>query len=313
MGITDDYDVLTDDGWINIGKLTKDDNVATLNPLNKVLEYNKPIILYNYTNISPMFNISNDNVDVCMTINHPMYASQDNLSWALTNGSFLLNETNQYYLSANIKNKFTSIPTYTFSTAPVTLTMNKWLQFMGMFMRYGKITNLVDGLTTISYVSVNSLSWIITKINNELPVDKQFKLINSSTVDGVTTTIVKIPNYAILILNGIDNKLPSWCYKLSVSQLNILLVEGLVSPNKFPYEKYTTKNKSLADSLQAINLLANKPRIISKEVDGSYYLDIQTTITNNNQFVSTLIGYVYELSVPNFIFMARRKNKPLLI
>jgi hypothetical protein len=312
MGITDDHDILTDQGWINISHLTKDHFVATLNPLTKVLEFNKPFILYNYTNISPMYNIVDDNIDLCMTMAHPLYASPNNTKWSLTNGSYLSNQTTPFYLTSNLQNKATTISTYQFANGP-SLTMNKWLQFMGLFLRFGKITNTTTQLISINYVSTNSLSYIITNINSELTDGSQFKLISHSIVDGVSVTIVKIPSYALADLMALNGIVPAWCYRLGGAQLNILQVNGIVPDTKLPNGIYSTKNKALIDSLQIIYLLANKPRIIQPSTDGSYSLVTQSQPSIASQFISSLVGYVYEMSVPNFIFMARRRNKPVFI
>ena len=310
MGITDDTDILTDDGWLNISHLTLDHNVATLNPLTKVLEFHKPLILFNYTNISPMYNIVNENVNIHMTLSHPLYASPDNTSWLLTNGSFLMNQTPQFFLTSNLINKMPIIPIYTFTGSNITLSMNKWLQFLGLYLRFGSVDNEQIKQISIDYVSVNSLSYIITNINKELNNGVQFKLISHKTVNGVPTTKIQLPDYAFTNLSEV---VPSWCYRLASSQLNILQVNGLVPNSVLPDGKYSSKNKALIDSLQIIYLLANKPQIIQQTQDGSYYLVNQTQLTNSSQFVSNLVGYVYELSVPNFVFMARCHNKPFLL
>ena len=310
MGITEDTDILTDHGWVNISHLTKDNQVATLNPLTKVLEFHKPLILFNYTNISPMYNIVNENVDVCMTLSHPLYASPDNISWVLTNGSYLMNQESQINLTSAFINKAATVVSYTFTGSTVSLSMNKWLQFLGLYLRFGSVCNDQKRLISVNYVSVNSLSYIITNINKELTNGLQFKLVSHKIVNGVPVSIIKLPDYVFADLADV---VPSWCYRLGSAQLNILQVNGLVPDNKLPNGHYSSPNKALIDCLQVIYLLTNKPQIIKQAQDGSYYLVSQTQLTNSGQFVSNLVGYVYELSVPNFVFMARRHNKPILL
>jgi hypothetical protein len=190
--------------------------------------------------------------------------------------------------------------------------MNKWLQFLGLYLRFGSVGDDQKKQINVNYVSTNSLSFIITNINSELTDGSQFRLVSSSIVNGLRISIIQLPDYAFAELSNLSS-VPTWCYKLGPAQLNVLQVNGLVPDSRFPNGFYSNTNKALMDSLQVIYLLANKPRIVKQAQDGSYYLDSQTQITNSGQFASNLVGYVYELSVPNFVFMARRNGKPVLL
>lgn len=308
MGLTDDHDVLTDQGWVNISHLTTDNYVATLNPLNKSLEWHKPITLYQYNDISDMYNVVDANVDVCMTLSQPLYVSADNKAWQLSSGSVLANNTSPSFLTSAMANTQATVANYTFNGTAKTVAMNKWLPFLGLYLRYGSVFNQSGNLINLSSMAIEQLASIVNGLNYELRNDVQIKIM-SYNIDsnGLANTIIHLPDFVMNDLTSMSG-LPSWCLHLGATQMALLLCDNLL-----PSVPFTTSNKNLIDSLQAAYLLAGKPMVVNQLQGGLYYLAAQIQPTTVNQSISNFVGYVHELSVQNFVFMARRHGKPVLI
>jgi DNA-directed RNA polymerase II subunit RPB2 len=74
--LTEDHEVLTDNGWKSIADINKSDNVAILK--NDKLVYEKPIEIYKYPDYKGyMYNISNNMIDLDVTIGHRMYVKDN--------------------------------------------------------------------------------------------------------------------------------------------------------------------------------------------------------------------------------------------
>jgi len=306
MGISDDHDILTDNGWINISSINIDSYVATLNPLNGCIEYHKPISISNFNTIGQMYNIENDDINCCITLNQPIYVSKETNKWYLDSGSNLLN-INTVNLTSKMLNKVANVANYTFHGTNKTIAMNKWLPLCGLFFRYGGVFNSSSKIISITTISIERLVSVVNGLNNELKNDVQLKIL-SYNIDsnGLATTLIKVPDFVFADLSA---NVPQWCYRLNAQQLVILLCDQYLPSNSV----YSTENKILIDSLQALYLLAGQPFIVKQLQNGQYYLDEQGELTNTNQFSSEFVGIIYELRIQNFIFMVRKDDKPLWI
>jgi len=72
-----DTEILTDGGWKNITKLTKNDTVATLVKDN-TLTYIHPTEIQEYDYEGYMYEVMNNHINLCVTPNHRMYVSNEN-------------------------------------------------------------------------------------------------------------------------------------------------------------------------------------------------------------------------------------------
>lgn len=82
--LTNDHDVLTNDGWKNIKDIMKEDIVATINMTTNHIEYQKPINVVKFHNyIGPMYEIVHPELNIKVTHNHRMYVSYDNIKYEL--------------------------------------------------------------------------------------------------------------------------------------------------------------------------------------------------------------------------------------
>jgi hypothetical protein len=174
--------------------------------------------------------------------------------------------------------------------------MNKWLQFLGLFQRLGKKNG--SQIVEITGVVIEKLMSTINGLNRELQNDVQLKVL-SYVSSPTPITLIWCPIWVYTDLTPLP---PQWCYRLGHNQLEEYL------------GNYSLKhsNKDYIDALQALYLLAGKQYNIVP-INSEYKLEPQQPISSEFGFVSLYNGLVYEVSVPNLVYMVRRDNKPILV
>lgn len=100
------HDVLTTNGWKNITQVTKNDQVATLNPDTNKLSYEYPTNIFHYKDHKgPMYQIKSNNVELSVTTNHKMWVSKlEKDVWQpykLLQADCILSDTVRYQQSSN--------------------------------------------------------------------------------------------------------------------------------------------------------------------------------------------------------------------
>jgi hypothetical protein len=68
-------EVLTNDGWKHFNEVTFGDEIATLNPFTKELEYQKPLNIINVLYKGKMYHVADGQVDLLVTPTHNMYVA----------------------------------------------------------------------------------------------------------------------------------------------------------------------------------------------------------------------------------------------
>jgi hypothetical protein len=293
--LTEDHEVLTDNGWKQIADISINDNVAILK--NDALVYEKPVEIYKYPDYKGyMYNISNNMVDLDVTIGHRMYvanaANAASTAYNLVEASkiqgqkmrykkdSLWNEVD-YQLDISNGNSGTSD---TSGANPI--NMEAWLSFFGKWIAH-------NGIDKENAMLINEYG------NND----------NNH-----------IANY----INSLDDKynFPAWVWKLSTVQSRYL-VKSMVSvknddiKNNFE-NMYCTLRESLADDMMRLLIHAGWSGIKSRY---NRYWKI-TIIKNKNkpivgdpndksnkENIYYYQGAVYCLSVSTEVFMVRRNGK----
>jgi hypothetical protein len=76
--LTDDHEVLTDNGWKSIALVTKEDKVCTLLEDNSI-KYTEPTELYKFNCVGEdLYHLKSQQVDLLTTLNHKMYIKKRN-------------------------------------------------------------------------------------------------------------------------------------------------------------------------------------------------------------------------------------------
>ena len=281
--LTDNHDVLTSSGWKKISEVKMEDKVAVLKDDNLV--YENPIKIYKYPDYKGyMYNISNNMIDLDVTIGHRMYVKENN--------------SREYKL----------------------LEANK---IQGKEVRYKKNSinnNTEDYQLEISECNTINMEALLSFVgrwyaNNGVYINND-NLINEYGYNYDNNSVVKF-------INSNDKYyLPDWVWKLSTKQCRIL-VKAMVSvknpdiANNFE-NMYCTFIESLADDMMRLLIHSGWSGIKSKYKNCWKITIIKhknTPLINSDKDKSCkeniyyYQGPVYCLNVSTEIFMVRRNGK----
>ena len=289
--LTEDHEVLTDNGWKQIADISINDNVAILK--NDALVYEKPVEIYKYPDYKGyMYNISNNMVDLDVTIGHRMYsanaANAAGTAFNLVEASKIQGQKMRYKKDSlwNEVDYQLDISNGGSGSGIKPINMEAWLSFFGKWIAYNGI-------------------------------DKEHAMLINEYGNNDNNDIV---NY----INSLDDKynFPAWVWKLSTVQCRYL-VKSMVSvknddiKNNFE-NMYCTLHESLADDMMRLLIHAGWSGIKSRF---NRYWKI-TIIKNKNKPIVNdpndksnkeniyyYQGAVYCLSVSTEVFMVRRNGK----
>jgi hypothetical protein len=291
--LTEDHEVLTNDGWKFINNITTDDKVAVLKD-NKLV-YENPMEVHKYPEYSgTMYNISNSQIDLNVTKEHRMYVKHEHQT----------NKGNDYILekAVNIIGKYVrykkdcvwDAPDYQFIIPGNNkeINMEAWLLFFG--------------------------KWIASDCDNK--VLYQFGSHNN-TDDTKNITEYLCNNMYIDTLC-----MPEWVWKLSSNQVKILMKAMINTHIALGHSKYDnmfcSKYESLADDMMRLCIHAGWSGIKSIYKENTWKITIikkkNNPYSNANdtrkekqhcERVYNYNGPVYCISVSSEVFMVRRNGK----
>jgi hypothetical protein len=245
--LTEEHEVLTEDGWKFVNTITTDDKVAILK--GDKLVYEKPMEVHKYPEYSgTMYNISNTLIDLNTTIEHRMLVSSGSggsggssgsggTEYRLEKASDIIGKCVRYK-----KDCVWDAPDYQF-VIPVSnkeINMEAWLEFFG------------------KWIASDCDKKIMYQFGSHLPDD--------------TFNITYYLNYLI------DNKykdtlyMPEWVWKLSSRQVRILM-KSMIAANMategYKYDNmFCSKYERLADDMMRLCIHAGWSGVKSLWKDG---------------------------------------------
>jgi DNA-directed RNA polymerase beta subunit len=338
--LTMDHEVLTIQGWKEIGNISYTDKIAILVNNNLVYEPPNDIMLFNYT--GRMHNIEGRDIDLCVTDSHKMWVSERKIQksenenriiwdkYKLIKAKNLICKTVKYKNDANWKAK-----QYHFSFPGTDRIINteKWLIFFAYWVENGWLdTEKMEIL--FDFRNINYECRILTVLESlEFCVKHSYRDNNVQNNIIYSISDVKLYNYLYncvqhsfdIIDTFIQCKtmrlnyiLPDWVFNLSKHQARIL-INSIVMYNKQNSSRipvplnYISENKRLVDQLQQLCLHAGWISNISKGV-GKYKISIYTgqkSINSNKckKFSSSRNCIVFCLTVSSGVFYTRRNGK----
>jgi hypothetical protein len=303
--LTEDHDVLTDNGWKPIAEITTDDKVAILKN-DSHLVYENPMEVHKYPEYAgTMYNISNTQIDLNVTGEHRMYVKK-NKGYVLAKADDIIGECVQYK-----KDCVWDAPDYQFMIpgSNKEINMEAWLIFFG--------------------------EWIASDCDNK--VLYQFGTHNTNTYDTKCITEYLCNNiyYDTLCL-------PAWVWKLSSKQVRMFMKSMIATNMKLGNYKYDnmfcTTYESLADDMMRLCIHAGwsgvksvyKDNIwkitIIKKLNSPYANDVRRDGSERcerrerherrerreRRHIESCYNYegaVYCISVSSEVFMVRRNGK----
>ena len=285
--LTADHDVLTNDGWKSIDKITTEDKVAVLK--GERLVYENPTEVHAYPEYSGMmYNIQNTQIDLNATEEHRMLIkNRYDEGYVLEKAKDIVGKCVQYK-----KDCVWDAPDYQFMipNSDKEINMEAWLLFFG--------------------------KWIASGCDNK--VLYQFGTHND------TEDTRNIAEY-LCRMNMNTFCMPEWVWKLSSRQVRILMKSMISTNMKMGHNKYDnmfcSKYESLADDMMRLCIHAGwsgvksvynggwKITIIKKQNNAYANAVSYRKEKRNHESVYRYTGAVYCISVSSEVFMVRRNGK----
>ena len=280
--LTEDHEILTDNGWKSITDINKSDNVAILK--DDKLVYEPPIEIYKYPDYKGyLYNISNTMIDLDVTIGHRMYVKHDN------DNAFNLIEASKIrgkqirYKKDSLWNDIDYQLIIPNNNKPV--NMEAWLSFFGKWMAHNGINK--DNTLLINEFGNNDNNEIMNYIKdlNKYKFPSWVWELSTNQCRYLVKSMVSVKNKDIK--NNFDNMYCTLCESLADDMMRLLIHAGW-SGIKSQYNKYWK-----------ITIIKNKNKPIVNNPDDK----------SNKESIYYYEGSVYCLSVSTEIFMVRRNGK----
>lgn len=285
--LTADHDVLTNDGWKSIDKITTEDKVAVLK--GERLVYENPTEVHAYPEYSGMmYNIQNTQIDLNATEEHRMLIkNRYDEGYVLEKAKDIVGKCVQYK-----KDCTWDAPDYQFMipNSDKEINMEAWLLFFG--------------------------KWIASGCDNK--VLYQFGTHND------TEDTRNIAEY-LCRMNMNTFCMPEWVWKLSSRQVRILMKSMISANMRMGHNKYDnmfcSKYESLADDMMRLCIHAGwsgvksvynggwKITIIKKQNNAYANAVSYRKEKRHHESVYRYTGAVYCISVSSEVFMVRRNGK----
>ncbi len=343
--LTDEHEVLTDNGWKNITMITKDDKVAILK--NNKLVYENPLNTLKFDYEGKMYHISNQAIDLDVTINHRMYIStRENWSnYRLLTAEEIYGKHVKYKKDAewDVPEYQFILPKYEHYKEKI-FDMDAWITFFGIWMAEG----WANGGTNFKYT-------VSISVNKQRVKDVLYDAVNlmgyKYHIDNEKLVICnkQLNNFMRKLSVGASNKrLPDWVWQLSREQSQKLINAMILGDGSYSKitssTMYYTSSIELANDFQRLCLHAGWSGMISKHIEKGNTVVFKekrsnrTVITQNDIWRISIIktrnnpsvnhghhknqviqderiydynGKVYCLQVSSEVFMVRKNGKPV--
>jgi hypothetical protein len=314
--LTPDHDVLTYNGWKPIAQVTRNDDVATLQDGNIV--YSRPLHIFTYDHVGPMYTIRNKDIDLRTTLNHRMWvATKNEQSDAWEYGFHEAHEIMGKHVlyqkdgTWNVNDYQFTLPSYG-RIPPQHVNMDAWLTFFGLWFANGWSNAVSVGISvsnTAGELNIPRITRLQSCIK-ELGMTYQYY--------PLTRKITIMYNPLHTYMNRLDvSTFPDWVWKLSAGQCRTLL-------NAFMEDaEYCTFREVLANDIQQLAFHAGWSANI-RHIPGSssvWCVSLNATCNrpavnygfdyNTTERVLEYNGTVHCLEVPGNVFYVRRNGVPV--
>ncbi|MFH1210151.1 MAG: phosphoribosylglycinamide synthetase C domain-containing protein [archaeon] len=334
--------VLTRKGWKDFREILYEDELATLNPDNLDIEYQRPTNIVKYNHHKKLIKIKNRTLDIGVTLDHNMVGIEANkyrkgdrkLTFTKAKdlpNQFVIFRSSEY--KGNRKEFFVlpSIIEYHREGKIVkgkvikekVINMDDWLKFLGLWLAEGCTTkkNYCVGIAQ----SKTKIKDLIKEIISNLPFN--FKERNNIFY----CYNKQLWSYLSPLGDALTKYIPRDYMEFSKEQLEILYNHMFLGDGNQSRKTrvYYTSSKRLAEDVQEIFLKINKVGIIKernrkngrigdrefKKVNPSYEVMERNEkkvswIDKRDTSIISYEGYVYCVEVPNHVLYVKYNEKP---
>ncbi len=302
--------VLTNVGWIPIKNVNiKKHKLCTLSE-NGAMIYEHPTNKFIFEHDDDMYHLKTKHLHVKCTLNHRLYVRKDEKqSFGFTEAKDVM--SNKYQFKKNMKNTYNDVDTVSLDYD--TYNMDNWIQIVGIFVNYGKLTNTfnvefdIKNMTTIKY-----LTSLLYRENIEHISTNSGKVIISDKY-----TSIYIHFYKMMKNNM---RFPSYIWRLSRSQCILFMNTILENCVYHGSGDYYSENKTLLDELVRLSVHCEysshieNGRLILNRTQNTPYINKFKDISK----IETLehyCGKVYCVEMPSShtYYMREDENSPPMI
>lgn len=348
--LIDNADVLTDKGWINITKITKDHQIATLVD-DKYIKYVNPIDVYSWNYKGQMYKLRSQQVDIDCTTDHELYVKKRNSDkFELLPASDVYGKRMRFKKWAENNNPDVEY----MKINNKEIKMDDFLDLLGIWISDGTIDQNRIQISGEKQRKIDHIKAIAEKLNIKLYSDKvDYSGLNNLNLGCRHILYDKdLSDYLTKYNVGAINKyLPEFIWNLSQRQSKILLeslLSGDGSKNKQGSECYYTSSKKLANDVMRLaihsgwsgsiktirqegteyEIITKRTGKISKGKTNADALSVRIIKSKNEPQINhghihkqngqteelyDYDGEVYCLEVPSHVFMIRQNGKNVWI
>jgi phosphoribosylamine-glycine ligase len=341
MGCYDEEtEVLTSEGWKRFREVSREDHFASLNPETEEIVFHQPSNIVRFDHHQKMLRIKNRTTDLLVTLDHQMFGQegmqhQKQRQWGFVpanslplqfvvprSGRWMGREQESFDLPPL---KLLGYQEQARLTEPVSLAMDDWLAFLGLWLS-GGWTSTSSAQVGVAQANTKTAK-MVSEVLGRLPFE--FKRVKS----GWRCDDKRLWSYLEPLGAATTRYVPEEYKQLSPRQLAILLDHMCLGEGKKQQAGlriYKTSSARLADDAQEILLKLGrvgvvKPRFhppASLDSRRSQEVQLSYEVTEQNEKSTAQIdrrdtetvdyqGKVYCVTVPHHTLYVRRNGKPL--
>jgi hypothetical protein len=347
-----DTELLTKNGWVKIPDINIDDEILTLNPKTKNIEYQKIVNTFKYYVDEDLYHFKNNHIDVLCTYDHTVYmkplhsdtfesipASQvPGIFSFMVGGGNWKGEEKEFFeipsMDIFVGDRWNGVSVKTRTQPAVKISMDIWLEFLGYYLSEGSTSTRKYEYRVDVHQNEGEGLQKIFECMKQLP----FKIHLGK--DEVRIYSKQLWSYLSLLGVQPIRYIPMEFKQLCSRQLNILynaLMFGDGAENG-----YYSSSKRLAEDVQELRIKLGFAANIScrdrrgqdvivngKKTGVARYLEYRVGLNNemlypelrrnsckgHNQgvFLEHYVGLVHCVEVPNHIMLVRYNGKTCFI
>lgn len=343
MGCYDDKtEILTNDGWKFFKDLVPEDEICTLNPFDKVIEFHKPYAIVSFDHHKKLVSIKNRTLDISVTPDHNMYVcSQWNArnkrenfkfvkarnlecqSLVKRTGTWLGVEQECFILPSVALGHYEGRQVVFHKTGEIEIPMDVWSAFIGIWLADGYVSNGKVGIAQKTPGKTERIEKLLSQLPFQFSKrENEFYLYSK-----------QLSSYLMEFGKSYEKYVPRFVKELSPRQIKIFLewfALGDGTLMKHGFRIFYTSSKRLADDIQELLLKIGRVGIVkSRKRYGERYLDGHFVDVSRTQYevlervkkldswidkrdikVVDYEGKVYCACVKNHVMYVRRNGKP---
>jgi len=347
MGCYDDKtEVLTNEGWKLFKDLSREDEICTLEPRTRVIEFNRPYAVVSFDHHKKLVSIQNRGLDIVVTPDHNMFVEsqqdykkhRDNfefvkasdlqsLSRVMTTGRWI-GRTQEYFVLPSITfGHYEGRQVQLHETGETQIPMGDWLAFMGIWLSDGSVSANRESYKVSVAQKKPAQTKRIERLLSKLPFDFSKGASEFYCYDK------QLGAYLEQFGGARDKHVPRFIRDLSPAQIRIFLdwfAAGDGTKMKNGFRILYTSSKLLADQTQELLLKIGRVGLVKgrrrggkvwiadhfADASGIQYEVIERVgkldswIDKRDTRVVDYHGRVYCASVKNHVMYVRRNGKP---